>query len=1460
MAARRWRLFCGAIVTMVAVCLVRYAPAPSSISVVVHAQTPATQGQWSAVQAWPAVAVHAHLLPTGKVLFWPYSDEPRLWDPQNGAITAAANSGFNLFCTGHSFLADGRLFVAGGHISNSVGLPNAAIYDPFANSWTRLPDMNAGRWYPTATTLPNGDVLVMSGDIDTTVGHNNLPQVWETAAGRWRDLWSAQPWTSLYPFLHLAPNGQVIMTGADATTRYLDPAGSGSLRFVADSNFGYRDYGTSVLYDDGKILLVGGGDPPTATAEVIDLNAQTPTWTYVAPMSIARRHLNGTILPDGKLLITGGSSGAGFDNETAPVFSTELWDPVTRQFSTLASATQYRGYHSTAMLLPDGRVLSTGGDHSQNAEVFSPPYLFKGARPTISSAPASVAYGQTFFIGTADATSITKATWIRLTSTTHAFNMDQRIDQLTFTATTGGLNVVAPADPNLSPPGYYMLFLLNGNGVPSVARMIRINVPPSAPPAAPTSLTATAISNSQINLAWTDNANSESGFQIERSLDGTTFTPTATVPANVTTYSNSGLSTATTFYYRVQATNVAGGSAWSNVANARTGTPISPVPFGPTAISLPGTIQAEDFDHGGERVAYHDLSVGNEGAQYRSTDVDIEPSSDTNGGYNIGWAFAGEWLVYSVNVAAAGTYTLEARVASNGVGGTFHVEANGANVTGTMSVPNTGGWQVWQTVTKSVTLAAGPQLFRLVFDTNGPTTAVANVNFIRIAGAAPQAPAAPSNLAATVTSNTQINLTWTDNATNEGGFQIERSSSAGTFTAVATVGANVTSYQNTGLAPGTWYTYRVKASTAAGLSAPSNEVTARTTGGASPTPFSGVPSAIPGTIQAENFDNGGEGVAYHDGSTGNNGGQYRNTDVDVEGTSDTGGGFNVGWMGDGEWLLYTVNVATAGTYTVEARVASSGLGGTFHIEVNGVNVSGTMSVPDTGGWQTWQTITKSFPLNVGPQSLRVVLDVAGPSGGVGNLNFLRFTAAGATTPTAPTSLGATAVSSSQINLAWTDNSSNETGFAIERSPDGVTFAPLTTVGANVTTYQNTGLATSTTYHYRVRATNAVGPSGWSNVANATTTGTAPAAPTNLTATAVSSSQINLAWTDNSSNETGFAIERSPDGVTFAPLTTVGANVTTYQNTGLVASTTYHYRVRATNAVGPSGWSNVANATTTATVLAAPTNLVATAVSSSQINLAWADNSSDETGFAIERSPDGLTFTPLTTVAASVTTYQNTGLAASTTYHYRVRATNAVGPSGWSNVANATTTGTVPAAPTNLVATAGSSSQINLVWTDNAANETGFAIERSSDGITFTALATVGANVSTYANTGLTPATRFFYRVRATNAAGPSAWSNVADAQTANTVPTAPSNLTASPVSNSQIDLSWADRSTNETNFVIERSTNGSLFSALATVGPNVTTYSDTGLAAFTRYYYRVRATNDVGNSGWSNVANARTRR
>ena len=283
------------------------------------------------------------------------------------------------------------------------------------------------------------------------------------------------------------------------------------------------------------------------------------------------------------------------------------------------------------------------------------------------------------------------------------------------------------------------------------------------------------------------------------------------------------------------------------------------------------------------------------------------------------------------------------------------------------------------------------------------------------------------------------------------------------------------------------------------------------------------------------------------------------------------------------------------------------------------------------------------------------------------------------TPSAPSSLTATAASSTQINLKWTDNSGIETGYKIERGTASAgPFTQIATVGASVASYSNTGLSAATTYYYRVRAYNATGNSGYSNTANATTADVPPAVPTALTATAVSSSQINLAWTQNSGNETGFKIERSGDNVTFAQVATVGANVVTYSNTGLSGNTTYYYRVRAYNSAGNSAYSNTAS---DITAPQAPSGLTATAAGYDQIDLSWTDNSSSEAGFKIERSPDNVTFTQIATNAAGVATYSNTGLSANTTYYYRVRSYNSNGNSTYSNTASATT----PAQPPVLAA-------------------------------------------------------------------------------------------------------------------------------------------------------------------------------
>ncbi len=458
-------------------------------SVAANAQ-PDQTGQWTTLTTLPFFPVHDHLLPNGKVMIWPgdggiSGNDPRLWDPATQEVTLLRAPGYDVFCTGHAFLADGRLFVAGGHIQNGVGLPRASLYNPFSDTWANAPDMNAGRWYPTVTTLANGDALVVSGSIDNTVGGNTLPQVYQAASNTWRSLTSAQLGQALYPMMFLAPNGKVFYAAPTQTTRYLDTSGTGAWSVVGSRTFGSRDYGSAVMYADGKILVVGGGDPPTNTAEVIDLNQPTPTWRAVAPMSVARRQLNATLLPDGTVLVTGGTSGPGFNNPDFPVYPAELWDPTTESWTTLANAdpTFKRLYHSAAVLLPDGRVLSTGGNGYPTPEAFSPPYLFKGPRPTLSGVPSTIGYGQTLPVQSPEAASIAKVTLIRITSVTHAFNENQRLSVLSSKPGppgSGTLEITAPANPNLAPPGHYLLFIVDGNGVPSVGRIVQLAA--SAPP------------------------------------------------------------------------------------------------------------------------------------------------------------------------------------------------------------------------------------------------------------------------------------------------------------------------------------------------------------------------------------------------------------------------------------------------------------------------------------------------------------------------------------------------------------------------------------------------------------------------------------------------------------------------------------------------------------------------------------------------------------------------------------------------------------------------------------------------------------------------------------------------------------------------------------------------------------------------------------------------------------------
>jgi hypothetical protein len=214
--------------------------------------------------------------------------------------------------------------------------------------------------------------------------------------------------------------------------------------------------------------------------EVIDLNQSSPSWRYTNPMRYARRHLNSTLLPDGTVLVTGGTSSAGFSDPAGAVHAAELWDPATGTWSLLAGNSVNRVYHSTTVLLPDGRLLHTGsGDgpglpRELNAELFSPSYLFRGPRPEILNAPDAIGYGQEFLVATNDAPQVVRVTLVRLSSVTHAFDQSQRFVELTLRKVAGGLRLNAPNSGAVAPPGPYLLFILNGLGVPSVAKVVRV--------------------------------------------------------------------------------------------------------------------------------------------------------------------------------------------------------------------------------------------------------------------------------------------------------------------------------------------------------------------------------------------------------------------------------------------------------------------------------------------------------------------------------------------------------------------------------------------------------------------------------------------------------------------------------------------------------------------------------------------------------------------------------------------------------------------------------------------------------------------------------------------------------------------------------------------------------------------------------------------------------------------------
>jgi alpha-tubulin suppressor-like RCC1 family protein len=453
-------------------------------------------------------------------------------------------------------------------------------------------------------------------------------------------------------------------------------------------------------------------------------------------------------------------------------------------------------------------------------------------------------------------------------------------------------------------------------------------------------------------------------------------------------------------------------------------------------------------------------------------------------------------------------------------------------------------------------------------------------------------------------------------------------------------------------------------------------------------------------------------------------------------------------------------------------------------------------------------------------------------------------------PNAPSSLSATGISASQINLSWIDNSSDELAFRIERK--NYYFDKYTEIGivnADINSYNDTTANPNLTYYYRVRAHNVYGNGPYSWEISATSAQVLPQSPSILTATAITATRVDLAW-DDVQYESGYRIERStPSTDTYSEIALVNADITSYSDTSLDPLTKYYYRVRAYNFIGNSDYSPELMVDTPLGPPNIPGVCNVTAISATYVNLSWG-NVRLEDGYKVERrlGIGGDYSIITTTTVADITIYSDNTVSPATNYYYRVNAYNNEGDSGYTNERSVTTLDVPPNPPTVLTATAITSTQISLVWNDNSSNEVGFRIERSVSGSAFSLFRSVNANIISYLDTTLDPLTEYSYKVKAYNSAGDSIYSPIAVTTTLAGPPNSPSILTATAISQTLINLGWSNVGS-EDGYLIERKTNSDgTYMQIGTQSADILTFSDTSVIAATRYYYRVRSYNTYGNS------------
>jgi fibronectin type 3 domain-containing protein len=530
---------------------------PSSWAQTCIVNIPHIDGEWRTLPyLMPINPISATLLNTGKVLIVAGSENDAknnshgaesyrnaIWDPTaatQSSITVQ-NMEYDVFCSGTAALPDGRALVVGGTSDYSfTGDNRASIFDPATERFVQSQSMVDGRWYATATTLGDGRIMAFSG-LGLSGATNKTVEIYDlkNAGAGWSSPATAPFSPPLYPQMFLLPNGKVFYTGQGsgrtANAWIFDPMPKTWAQSVTTTRD--RHYGSAVLLPllppsyTPKVMNFGGGDPATSTTEIIDLSVGTPSWMPGPNMSTGRIQMNAVILPNGTVLAQGGSVNNESPNPAGK--HADLYDPVSNSFSSGGTASYSRLYHSVALLLPDASVMSMGsnpgprGNYEPAIEIYRPAYLFDSSdhlipavnRPSITGiAPGVIGYNAPFSVTYTSISAISSAVLVRPGSTTHTLDMDQRLIGLcgpspqppcNGSAGSGTLNLTSPPNGNIAPPGYYMLFLLDSAGVPSVAQFIQLSLysttHPSGTIASPTS-DITIAAGSMVSFTTTSTA------------------------------------------------------------------------------------------------------------------------------------------------------------------------------------------------------------------------------------------------------------------------------------------------------------------------------------------------------------------------------------------------------------------------------------------------------------------------------------------------------------------------------------------------------------------------------------------------------------------------------------------------------------------------------------------------------------------------------------------------------------------------------------------------------------------------------------------------------------------------------------------------------------------------------------------------------------------------------------------